>query len=135
VRQDISLSYLEQLFSKLRRCGLVKSVRGPGGGYVLDRSTDDIFIAQIVDAVDESIDATGCNGQADCQGGEICLTHNLWSDLSAQIHGFLSSISLASLMARKDVKDITARQLSNFPGSANTAGNDESSIRLTALDG
>ncbi|KRP37067.1 MAG: transcriptional regulator, partial [OM182 bacterium BACL3 MAG-120531-bin86] len=94
-RQAISLSYLEQLFSKLRRSELVSSVRGPGGGYELKRGSDEIFIAQIIDAVDESVDTTKCQGAGDCQGGETCLTHYLWEDLSEQIHTFLESISLA----------------------------------------
>ena len=109
-RQGISLSYLEQLFAKLRRNELVTSVRGPGGGYRLSRDSADINVAQIVDAVNESVDATGCRGQADCQGGEICLTHVLWCDLSDQIHSFLSSISLASLVARNEVQSVFARQ-------------------------
>ena len=109
-RQGISLSYLEQLFAKLRRNDLVTSVRGPGGGYLLSRVSESIFVAQIVDAVNETIDATGCGGQGDCQDGEKCLTHHLWCDLSDQIHGFLSSISLASLVARRDVQDVAARQ-------------------------
>ena len=109
-RQSISLSYLEQLFAKLRRNDLVTSVRGPGGGYLLSRVSDNIFVAQIVDAVNESIDATGCGGVGDCQNGEKCLTHHLWCDLSDQIHSFLSSISLASLVASRDVQDVAARQ-------------------------
>ena len=109
-RQDISLSYLEQLFAKLRRNNLVTSVRGPGGGYRLSRHTGDIFVAQIVDAVNEAVDATGCGGTSDCQQGEVCLTHHLWCDLSDQIHGFLSQISLANLVERKEVKHISARQ-------------------------
>lgn len=109
-RQNISLSYLEQLFAKLRRCQLVTSVRGPGGGYLLSRPTGEIFVAQIVDAVNESIDATGCGGAADCQDGETCLTHYLWSDLSTQIHNFLNGISLASLVERSEVKVVSARQ-------------------------
>ncbi|MBT5006217.1 MAG: Fe-S cluster assembly transcriptional regulator IscR [Halieaceae bacterium] len=109
-RQDISLSYLEQLFAKLRRNDLVTSVRGPGGGYRLSRHTGDIFVAQIVDAVNEAVDATGCGGTSDCQQGEVCLTHHLWCDLSDQIHGFLSQISLANLVERKEVKHISARQ-------------------------
>lgn len=99
-RQEISLSYLEQLFSKLRKQALVKSVRGPGGGYKLAREADTIFIAEIVDAVNESIDATNCGGKGNCHNGDVCLTHNLWSDLSAQIHTFLSNISLQSLVDR-----------------------------------
>lgn len=109
-RQDISLSYLEQLFAKLRRHGLVTSVRGPGGGYRLSRAGDEIYVAQIIDAVNETVDATGCGGTADCQQGEVCLTHHLWCDLSEQIHGFLSGISLGDLVDRREVQDISARQ-------------------------
>lgn len=109
-RQDISLSYLEQLFAKLRRNELVTSVRGPGGGYCLSRGLEDIFVAQIVDAVNEAVDATGCGGSSDCQQGEVCLTHHLWCDLSKQIHGFLSQISLAKLVERREVQNISARQ-------------------------
>ncbi len=109
-RQEISLSYLEQLFAKLRRQGLVKSVRGPGGGYQLSRPGAEIFVAQIIDAVNENVDATNCAGVGDCQEGETCLTHNLWCDLSAQIHGFLSGISLASLVERREVQAVSARQ-------------------------
>ena len=109
-RQDISLSYLEQLFSKLRRNSLVSSVRGPGGGYRLSRGDHDIFVAQIIDAVNDTVDATGCGGAADCQQGEVCLTHYLWCDLSDQIHGFLSEISLSSLLEKREVQTIAARQ-------------------------
>jgi len=99
-RQSISLSYLEQLFSKLRQSELVSSVRGPGGGYRLGRSSESIFVAQIIDAVNESVDTTNCQGKGDCQGGEICLTHSLWDQLSHEIHSFLNAISLADLVAR-----------------------------------
>ena len=109
-RQAISLSYLEQLFSKLRRSELVSSVRGPGGGYELKRGSDEIFIAQIIDAVDESVDTTKCQGAGDCQGGQTCLTHYLWEDLSEQIHTFLESISLADLVAKNEVKKIADNQ-------------------------
>tara|TARA_B110000046_G_C12900523_1_gene358378 strand:- start:373 stop:810 length:438 start_codon:yes stop_codon:yes gene_type:complete len=109
-RQAISLSYLEQLFSKLRRNELVSSVRGPGGGYELKRGSGEIFIAQIIDAVDESVDTTKCQGAGDCQGGETCLTHYLWEDLSEQIHTFLESISLADLVAKNEVKKIADNQ-------------------------
>lgn len=109
-RQGISLSYLEQLFAKLRKQQLVSSVRGPGGGYLLGRSDDDIFVAQVVDAVNESIDTTKCKNRGDCQQGEKCLTHHLWTDLSEQIHGFLSGISLGDLMRRSDVQQIAERQ-------------------------
>lgn len=109
-RQAISLSYLEQLFAKLRKNSLVVSVRGPGGGYGLQRDSDAIFIAEIIDAVNESVDTTRCNGAGDCQDGEICLTHYLWEDLSAQIHDFLESISLADLVARSEIKRIAQHQ-------------------------
>jgi Rrf2 family iron-sulfur cluster assembly transcriptional regulator len=110
-RQSISLSYLEQLFSRLRQSGLVSSVRGPGGGYRLGRPGESIFIAQIIDAVNESVDTTSCQGKGDCQGGEICLTHSLWDQLSHEIHSFLNAISLADLVARRDVKSIAQRQV------------------------
>lgn len=109
-RQNISLSYLEQLFSKLRRRELVSSVRGPGGGYRLSREGQAIYVAEIVDAVNENVDATGCGGTADCQQGETCLTHHLWCDLSDQIHHFLSGISLSSLVEQREVQSISARQ-------------------------
>ncbi|MCW4627606.1 MULTISPECIES: Fe-S cluster assembly transcriptional regulator IscR [Marinomonas] len=109
-RQGISLSYLEQLFSKLRKKALVNSVRGPGGGYRLSRSNHDIFVAQIVDAVNESVDATGCKGRSDCQSGNTCLTHHLWCDLSDQIHDFLNQISLEQLVRRNDVRQVAERQ-------------------------
>lgn len=109
-RQGISLSYLEQLFTKLRRNELVSSVRGPGGGYQLARAAADIQIVQVIDAVDESVDATRCKGKGNCQGGETCLTHYLWCELSEQIHGFLSGITLGSLVQRAEVRDIAQRQ-------------------------
>ena len=110
-RQNISLAYLEQLFVKLRRSGVVQSVRGPGGGYRLGRSSETVFIAEIIDAVNESVDSTNCQGKGDCQGGEICLTHSLWDQLSHEIHNFLNAISLADLVARRDVKSIAQRQV------------------------
>jgi len=109
-RQGISLSYLEQLFAKLRREDLVASVRGPGGGYQLSRDSNHIFVAQIIDAVNESVDATSCQGKGDCHDGEQCLTHVLWDDLSGQIHQFLQGISLGSLVARHEVQEISERQ-------------------------
>lgn len=97
------------------------SVRGPGGGYRLSRSNEDIFVAQIVDAVNESVDATGCKGRNDCQSGNTCLTHHLWCDLSDQIHDFLSQISLAQLVHNNDVKQIAERQdLENRQSNADT---------------
>jgi len=110
VRQDISLSYLEQLFARLRRSKLVQSVRGPGGGYRLGKATSQIAIVDIIDAVDESVDATRCHGRGNCQHGETCLTHYLWEELSQQIHDFLRGISLEDLMARQDVRRISSHQ-------------------------
>lgn len=109
-RQDISLSYLEQLFSRLRRQELVVSVRGPGGGYCLARSYEQVFVSEVVDAVNESLDTTRCKNHGDCQNGEKCLTHHLWSDLSDQIHDFLSQISLADLMKKREIQVVAARQ-------------------------
>ena len=109
-RQGISLSYLEQLFSKLRKHDLVVSVRGPGGGYRLGRDKEEINIVQVVDAVSESMDATRCQGEGDCHDGVVCLTHHLWQDLSKQIHGFLSGISLADLVNRADIRSVCERQ-------------------------
>lgn len=109
-RQSISVSYLEQLFAKLRKNELVSSVRGPGGGYQLARVSGSIYIAQIIDAVDESVDATRCGGQGDCQQGATCLTHALWTDLSEQLHGFLAAISLQELVDRREVQAIAMRQ-------------------------
>lgn len=109
-RQAISLSYLEQLFSRLRREKLVTSVRGPGGGYQLGKQASDIAIGDVIRAVDESVDATKCQGQSDCQGGERCLTHSLWQDLSDRITTFLNSITLGELMSQRDVKEVAGRQ-------------------------
>lgn len=109
-RQEISLSYLEQLFAKLRRGELVTSVRGPGGGYRLAREEASIYVAEIIDAVDESVDVTNCHGKGNCHHGEVCLTHHLWQDLSQQIHDFLSHISLADLVERREIQDVSARQ-------------------------
>ncbi|GAB2522661.1 Fe-S cluster assembly transcriptional regulator IscR [Microbulbifer agarilyticus] len=109
-RQDISLSYLEQLFSRLRQAGLVCSVRGPGGGYRLARTSAEICVAEIIDAVNESVDATSCGGNSDCSGGEQCLTHYLWTDLSEQIHGFLNGISLEDMVKRAEVQEVARRQ-------------------------
>ncbi len=97
-RQGISLSYLEQLFSRLRREELVLSVRGPGGGYRLGRAHDQVSIGQIIDAVNERIDVTRCAGAGDCQHGDTCLTHHLWSELSENLHQFLHGITLADLV-------------------------------------
>jgi len=112
-RQEISLSYLEQLFARLRREKLVSSVRGPGGGYKLGRPANDIAIGEVIRAVDESVDATRCKGQANCQGGERCLTHTLWQDLSDRISQFLNGISIGELMKTNEVKEVASRQDAN----------------------
>ena len=98
-RQGISLSYLEQLFSRLRRNGLVKSVRGPGGGYKLARNQSDISVSHIISAVDELIDATQCGGQENCHGDRRCMTHDLWASLNGKILEYLSGVSLSDLVA------------------------------------
>ncbi len=103
-RQDISLSYLEQLFAKLRRGGLVSSVRGPGGGYRLSRPADQVRIADIIMAVDEPIAATRCktgSTKGCTKSGARCMTHDLWEELGQQIHVFLSSVSLADVVERR----------------------------------
>lgn len=109
-RQGISLSYLEQLFVRLRRGGLVKSARGPGGGYRLGRPMEEISVAEVIRAVDETVDATRCGGRQNCHGEQRCLTHDLWEDLSHQIETFLAHISLGQLVARRTVRDVSARQ-------------------------
>ena len=108
--QGISLSYLEQLFSKLRKSGLVEGVRGPGGGYRLGKPASHISIAQIIVAVDENIDATRCRGNEDCHGGDKCLTHELWADLSDRLYGFLDDLTLASFINRPEVRAVSRRQ-------------------------
>lgn len=109
-RQQISLSYLEQLFAKLRRAGLVESVRGPGGGYVLGLPADQINIAQIITAAEDCLDATQCSGKANCHDGEPCLTHYLWADLNRTINDYLSNITLARLLAQKYDKQHSVEQ-------------------------
>lgn len=112
-RQAISLSYLEQLFSRLRRNGLVKSVRGPGGGYRLAKKQTEISVSEIISAVDELIDATQCGGQENCREERRCMTHDLWSSLNDKILDYLSGVSLAHLVASQseDRKVVFANQL------------------------
>jgi len=98
-RQRISLSYLEQLFGRLRRRKLVDSVRGPGGGYRLGRAAEAISVAEIIQAVDEPIDATSCGGKRNCHDDQACMTHDLWTSLNAHIHDYLASVTLAQLVA------------------------------------
>lgn len=98
-RQQISLSYLEQLFGKLRRHQLVESTRGPGGGYTLGRKAGDITVADIILSVDEPLDATHCGGKENCHGGDSrCMTHDLWASLNARMVEFLDSVSLQKLV-------------------------------------
>lgn len=109
-RQEISLSYLEQLFSKLRKNSLVDSARGPGGGYRLSRLAEEIAVAEIIAAVDETVDATRCKRKGNCQHEERCLTHELWCDLSDQIFEFLANITLGSLVEKQAVQEVAKRQ-------------------------
>ncbi len=108
--QGISLSYLEQLFAKLRKQKLVEGVRGPGGGYRLARSAQSITVADIISAVDEKLDATRCSGHENCQNGRRCLTHELWSELSDKIFFFLQGITLAQFVERPSVREVMERQ-------------------------
>jgi len=109
-RQGISLSYLEQLFARLRRSGLVDSVRGPGGGYTLATEPSKVSVVEIIHAINENIDARRCSGEKNCHGDEACLTHQLWEDLSERIHTFLSGITLADLVAKPHVQAVATRQ-------------------------
>jgi len=110
-RQKISLSYLEQLFGKLRRHGLVESVRGPGGGYRLARGAEAISVADVIVAVDEPIDATKCGGRENCKDdGKRCMTHELWANLNAHIFGYLRSVTLAELVQQQQKPDVTVLQ-------------------------
>jgi Rrf2 family iron-sulfur cluster assembly transcriptional regulator len=109
-RQTISLSYLEQLFAKLRRHGLVESTRGPGGGYRLGKVATEISVADIIFAVDEPLDATQCSGRANCDNDHRCMTHDLWASLNRHMVDYLDSVSLASLVAQQTtaVRPVTA---------------------------
>ena len=109
-RQTISLSYLEQLFSRLRRAGMVTGVRGPGGGYKLSKKASDVNIADIIGAVDEQVDATKCGGKANCQDDQACLTHDLWMGLSEQIREYLKGITLGELLERRQIQEVAQRQ-------------------------
>jgi len=97
-RQSISLSYLEQLFSRMRRVGLVISVRGPGGGYQTAIDCNTLTVKDIITSVDEQIDATQCGGNENCHKGRRCITHNLWASLNHKILDYLESLTLAQLI-------------------------------------
>lgn len=124
--QGISLSYLEQLFARLRREGLVEGVRGPGGGYRLAKSAKDISIADIIRAVDEKVDATLCEGKKNCQDGQRCLTHDLWNSLSEQIFNYLAAINLAEFLARPSVQAVIERQEAQHAAKQSSAMTAES---------
>ena len=108
--QNLSLSYLEQLFSQLRQAGLVVGLRGPGGGYKLAHPAESITVAQVVHAVNENVDATQCGGMKNCSGGQRCLTHGLWDRLSQQLYEFLDDISLGELAQWPSVIEVMERQ-------------------------
>ncbi|RYZ92944.1 MAG: Rrf2 family transcriptional regulator [Moraxellaceae bacterium] len=122
-RQTISVAYLEQLFAKLKRHGLVSSVRGANGGYRLAKPAHDIAVLEIIVAVNESVDATRCDHKANCQNGAMCLTHDLWQDLSTYIEDYLAGITLSSLIERQNVQAVVMRQ--------NTSHTDSSRLTLT----
>jgi Rrf2 family iron-sulfur cluster assembly transcriptional regulator len=114
-RQKISLSYLEQLFGKLRRFNIVESTRGPGGGYTLARKSDEISVADIIVAVDEPLDATQCGGKGNCHSDEEnhgrCMTHDLWSNLNSKMVEYLSSVSLRDLVHQQEGRGIILQDL------------------------
>src|SRR5437016_10667994 len=106
-RQKISLSYLEQLFGKLRRRELVESVRGPGGGYQLAREASKLTVADIISAVEEPLDSTQCGGRENCRENQRCMTHDLWEELNTTVYGFLAGVTLASLVERQRTKPVS----------------------------
>ncbi len=108
--QGISLSYLEQIFAKLRKGGLVKGVRGPGGGYRLSRPASEISIGEIIRVVDESLDVTRCGGKGDCDNGEACLTHELWMELSQRLYEFLDGITLSQFVDRPGIPELSLQR-------------------------
>ncbi len=113
-RQHISLSYLEQLFGKLRRHDLVSSVRGPGGGYRLARDMGDITVAEIIIAVDEPLDATQCGGKENCHDAHRCMTHDLWANLNKRMYAYLDSVTLDALVNRRVQPDADMAVLRNI---------------------
>lgn len=136
-RQSLSLSYLEQLFARLKRNNLVASTRGPGGGYQLAKAPEEINVAEVILAVDEPIDATGCRGTEDCQKGSICLAHNLWLGLSESIYDYLNNISLAEVISQQEIRRLAYMQdAPNFANNSTTeqrkpgAGDIPSEVRV-----
>lgn len=128
-RQDISLSYLEQLFSKLRRQGLVKSMRGPGGGYNLAKNYAEISVAEIINAVDEKIDATQCGGHENCRDERRCMTHDLWSALNTKILGYLAGVTLADMVASQ----ANGQKVLITPRACNTTPEKTSVIKIEVV--
>jgi Rrf2 family transcriptional regulator, iron-sulfur cluster assembly transcription factor len=120
-RQHISLSYLEQLFGKLRRAGLVNSVRGPGGGYCLAKPVAAITVANIISAVDEPIDATQCAGKENCDDDRRCITHDLWATLNEKMNDYLSSVSLADVVSHQQGRQVQV--IKDFRGADRPAEN------------
>jgi len=110
-RQDISLSYLEQIFARLRKGGLVTSMRGPGGGYRLARPASEISVADIIHAVDEVLDARYCHGERDCHNGGECLSHQLWNDLSERIENYLRGITLQQLIDQRRAAPVETAEI------------------------
>lgn len=125
-RQNISLSYLEQLFGKLRRHGLVSSVRGPGGGYCIAKTLAEVSVSDIVRAVDEPMDATLCGGKGNCHDDHPCMTHNLWTTLTQRMIEYLSSVSLADLVEQQ-------RGCSGEPAHAGDASHGQPARRTIAV--
>ena len=107
-RQNISLSYLEQLFSRLKKSGLVDSIKGPCGGYKLSKDANEIVISEVIQAVDENLETTACNGKANCHNNKQCLSHNLWEDLGEEIKNFLSDVTLQQVITKQNsnIKEI-----------------------------
>ncbi len=110
-RQSISISYLEQLFSKLRKKGIVNSTRGAAGGYKIAKPLDKVDVMSIITAVDESVNVTKCEGKGDCHDGAVCLTHDLWYDLSNHIEAYLKKITLLQLLDMDSVHAVNERQI------------------------
>jgi Rrf2 family iron-sulfur cluster assembly transcriptional regulator len=114
-RQKISLSYLEQLFGKLRRRELVESVRGPGGGYQLAREAARLSVADIIRAVEEPLDSTQCGGRENCHDNHRCMTHELWEELNSTVYGFLSGVTLAHLVDRQRTRPVSVVRSGKSP--------------------
>jgi Rrf2 family transcriptional regulator, iron-sulfur cluster assembly transcription factor len=127
-RQSISLSYLEQLFSRLRKKGLVSSVRGPGGGYKLAKNAQDISVAEIIDAVDEQIDATQCGGHENCKEEGRCMTHDLWASLNKKILDYLADVSLGGMVSKQLSKKTIVMTQKNKQNNSNERVSDKPNL-------